>query len=171
MKVNMCKALCVPLCIGGVLILGLNRCSTIQCGSNKAQFIESYERFMEEVERVEMPATDMRWGIYDDRLETLLLECYPNFKGELSTHDREVILFMSLDYYFRRYGSHMVLALEDVENPVSVTVSEDLSAVLEQSDTLIRDMIDGRWSEMMRQFNQDMEEWRADLKASPQNHE
>ena len=148
------------LCLSSLLF---SSCTSIQCGANKAQFLEQYDRFMEEVLDEEMTLTDPRWEIYDDHFQFYLTDCYVLFKPELSTSDKHDVLMGALRYYFIRYGSHMSKEIANDDNEASAVLKHELNTLLQESGESMTEFIDEEWGEMTNRLLEDLDKMRQSL--------
>lgn len=139
----------------------LHGCTTIQCGSGKAQFLDNYNRFMEEALEKDFSVADKRWHAYDERLETYILDCYPSFSEDLTFADRQSVLSQAVSYYYIRYGSHMIKELQNEDNEVSVALMAELEEVWSDPKALFREVVGEDWDEMVNEFLEDLDEWKT----------
>ena len=140
-----------------------SQCTTIQCGTNTAQFLEQFDDFMMEVRESEMHFNDPKWLIYDDQFETYLTSCYIDFKEELTQGDRQQVIAQGFRYYYTRYGSHMISELNNTANPTSGILKDEMREIW-QSDHLLRELADEDWDIMMSEILNDLEALKNRLK-------
>ncbi|MDX1407754.1 MAG: hypothetical protein R3330_06460 [Saprospiraceae bacterium] len=146
-----------------VMVVSLTRCTAIQCGANASQFVEQFDRFIQESLNTDMSITDTRWKIYDERLETYLVDCYARFRDVLTYSDKQAVLMQTIRFYYKRYGSHMIRELRNDENPTSVMLKEEMAAIWEEPDAIFKQIAGEDWEQMIDDFLNDLEEWKSRL--------
>lgn len=146
----------------GVLLLGAG-CSTLRCGVDKAQFLNSYDEFIADVHAMDMRITDAKWRLYDDRLETFVTECYPSFEEDMSFRERQTFLSSAIKYYYKRYGSHMIQELQDENNPTSEVIKESMAEIWENPNEIFREITGEDWDQLVDDFLNDLEKWKTRL--------
>ena len=145
------------LVFAAVGLVALQSCTTIQCGTNKSQFLEQYERFMTEAEQMDNSVTDKAWLIFDEQLEVYLVDCYPSLKDEMSQSDRNSVMLDALHYYYIRYGSHMAKEIRNPSNPTSEVIVEELGQLWSDSEQSMRTILDEEWAEITNVFLEDLD--------------
>ncbi len=138
----------------------LNGCTSIQCGANKGQFLEQFDRFMQEAEQAGQKVIESPWKVYDEQLEVYVLDCYDNFRDEMSWSDRAGVIVNILQYYNWRYGSHMVYHLQDEEKPVSVYLLNEIKTIHEDGGEDIEEIMEEEWMEITNIFLEDLDRLR-----------
>jgi len=149
-----------------VSILIFSGCTSIQCGANKGQFLEQYERFIQEAKEAATRVTESPWDLYDERLEVYLLDCYENFKTEMSWSDRATVMIKALRYYYWRHGSHMVHQLKNEENVMSAYILHEVKSIRAESGEDMEEILDDEWNEITNVFLEDLGNLRRQLLES-----
>ena len=164
------RRLYIPL-LTALLAVSLQNCTTIQCGTTKSQFLENYFNFIEEATGEEYSVTDKRWGVYDDRLETYILDCYPSFRDDLTVSDRQEILTHALGYYYVRYGSHMIKELQNEDNRVSQALMDEMGELWSNPNELLREVMGDDWDELLNEFLEDLDKWQNKFRDLLQDYD
>ncbi|MDX1476633.1 MAG: hypothetical protein R3301_02970 [Saprospiraceae bacterium] len=154
-----------------VMVGSLAQCTAIQCGANASQFVEQFDRFIQESLDTDMSITDTRWKIYDERLESYLVDCYDRFREELTYGDKQTVLMQTIRFYYKRYGSHMIQELQNDENPTSVVLKKEMAAIWEQPDAIFRQIAGEDWEQMIDDFLTDLEAWKNRLQELIEGNE
>jgi hypothetical protein len=141
----------------------LNGCTSIQCGANKGQFLEQFDRFIHEAELAGKDVIESPWKVYDEQLEVYVLDCYDNFRDEMSWSDRTAVIVNTLKYYNWRYGSHMVFQLRDSENAVSAYLLKEIKAIHEEGGEDMAEIMEEEWIEITNVFLEDLDGLRRQL--------
>lgn len=157
------KCQCWLLLAVPAVALSLFQCTAIQCGANASQFVEQYDEFVTEMMDTDMRITDTRWKIYDDRLESYIVDCYRRFEEELTYSDKQAVVMGAIRYYYKRYGSHMISELQNEENPTSVALKEAMAEIWEKPDEIFRQLTGDDWEQMIDEFLNDLEQWKNSL--------
>jgi hypothetical protein len=113
----------------GILMLGFaSSCTKETCGKDKDEFLTNYYGLVETASNPQKKPSASEWQGYDEQLRSFLEDCYPLYTEELSKGQRRTIWAKSTQYYYYRYGSEVLNALEDENNSVSRLISREVNA-------------------------------------------
>ena len=121
---------------------------------------------MSEAEVASESFTDSPWKLLDEQLEVYVLDCYDNFKNEMSWSDRTRVVTRTLEYYYWRYGSQMVYQLQDRENDVSDYILQEVRLIRVEAGEDMEEIFDEEWNEMTNVFLEDLDGLRHQLLES-----
>ncbi|MCP4439805.1 MAG: hypothetical protein GY810_12750 [Aureispira sp.] len=93
-----------------ISLLSFYACSS-PCGSNKDQFMENFNAFMEDMKAQELEKGSSKWQSYDNKLRTFIKECYPTHKAKLSLSQQKDFWIGTVGYFYARYGVGMLSRL------------------------------------------------------------
>lgn len=101
------------------------------CGSNKDEFMQNFEAFIEDIKTEKLDKNSTAWQTRDNKLRTFIKECYPTYKIKLSLSQQKDFWVGTVGYFYARYGVGLLTRLGDMGGDLGDLWTETKSNLVE----------------------------------------
>jgi len=115
-------------------ILLFSSCQKDLCFT-KDQFLDSYNSFITELEKVNDEITEKEKEEYEQRFKSIVEQCYKKYKPELSLKERQDFWKESVKYYVVKEGNEININLSSLETEFEKYVESEIQEIIEDSGT------------------------------------
>jgi len=120
------------LCIIGTLMT--TSCQLDPC-SSKRFFIYNHEKIIESVKERADEFTEKDWERKEAKMDQMARDCYPQYASEMSNEEKKDFWMNYLHFNIKRHGKNIFKELEKEAQTWPDEMEEDLSIVLEDPGT------------------------------------
>lgn len=107
-------------------------CNTNSCGSSKADFIQNYTQFIENISA----HRPQQWDDSDRQLQQFVKECYPTYKNDLTLEERKDVWIGVVRYLYNKYGLGLALKMSDLGD-----LRDDIAKNLEELNLDLQEIL------------------------------
>lgn len=124
----------------GVLVMG--SCKYIDPCYSKASFLSQIEETVDEVKENGANYSESDWKVMDDRVESLMDNCYEKYKEELTKEEKQKIAIYATSYVYERHKSKLSDFVDTIEDmKLDQKAVEFISQADEQIKALFNDVL------------------------------
>ncbi len=140
-------------------ILFFSSCDSDPCGSDKKDFLNKFNAFVEKVDNAELSSKDAKWEEYDTQFKKYVEECYEIHADELTNKEEREFWAKTITYYGDRYGKGLASALADEANNISKLIGEHTSSFSKELKLFLNDLEvnEGELKENLNELGDDLE--------------